>query len=139
MRGYLPQRWPRWLDPWPLDLPAEPYGPFAHSRCLTARGDVVAVATPGHTPDHLSVIVEDGDTAIFLAGDASYTERTMLDGRIDGVSPNEADAAATLHAIRRFAQTRRTIYLPTHDPAAAERLARRACVSVEPGGPGRAG
>src|SRR5262249_4785547 len=48
IRGYLPQRWPRWLDPRPLDLPSESYGPFARSRRLTARGDVVAVATPGH-------------------------------------------------------------------------------------------
>ena len=131
MRGYLPDRWPPWLDPRPLDLPAKPYGPFARSQRLTARGDVIAVATPGHTPDHVSVIVEDGDTAIFLAGDTSYTERTMLDGKIDGVSPNEADATATLKAIRRFAETRRTIYLPTHDPAAAERLERRACVRLD--------
>jgi glyoxylase-like metal-dependent hydrolase (beta-lactamase superfamily II) len=131
IRGYLPARWPRWLDPRPLDLPSAPYGPFGRSRPLTARGDVIAVATPGHTPDHVSVIVEDGDTAIFLAGDASYTERTMLDGRIDGVSPSETDAAATLHAIRRFVAMRPTIYLPTHDPAAARRLERREVVSVE--------
>jgi glyoxylase-like metal-dependent hydrolase (beta-lactamase superfamily II) len=131
IRGYLPDRWPRWLDPRPLDLPSEPYGPFGRSRRLTARGDVVAVATPGHTPDHVSVIVEDGDTAIFLAGDTSYTERTMLDGRIDGVSPNESDAAATLAAIRRFAATRPTVYLPSHDPEAARRLERREIVSVE--------
>jgi glyoxylase-like metal-dependent hydrolase (beta-lactamase superfamily II) len=139
MRGYLPERWPPWLDPQPLDLPAKPYGPFARSQRLTARGDVIAIATPGHTPDHVSVIVEDGDTAIFLAGDTSYTERTMLDGKIDGVSPNEADATATLKAIRRFAETRPTIYLPTHDPAAAERLERRACVSAEARAPRRAG
>jgi len=139
MRGYLPERWPPWLDPRPLDLPAKPYGPFARSQRLTARGDVIAIATPGHTPDHVSVIVEDGDTAIFLAGDTSYTERTMLDGKIDGVSPNEADATATLKAVRRFAETQRTIYLPTHDPAAAERLERRACVSAEARAPRRAG
>jgi glyoxylase-like metal-dependent hydrolase (beta-lactamase superfamily II) len=138
VRAYLPQRWPSWLDPRPLDLAPEAYGPFARSRRLTARGDVVAVATPGHTPDHVSVIVEDGDTAIFLAGDTSYTERTMLDRRVDGVSPDESDAAATLDAIRRFAATRRTIYLPTHDPAAARRLAAREFVSVEPTDPGAA-
>jgi N-acyl homoserine lactone hydrolase len=131
MRGYLPQRWPRWLDPRPLDLPPEPFGSFARSRRLTARGDVIAVATPGHTPDHLSVIVEDGETAILLAGDASYSERTMLEGRIDGVSPSEQVAAATLEAIRRFADMRPTIYLPTHDPAAARRLAGREFVAVD--------
>jgi glyoxylase-like metal-dependent hydrolase (beta-lactamase superfamily II) len=139
IRGYLPDRWPRWLDPQPLELAGEPYGPFGRSRRLTARGDVVAVATPGHTPDHLSVIVEDGDTAIFLAGDASYTQRTMLDGVVDGVSPNEADASATLDAIRRFAATRRTLYLPTHDPASTGRLERRECVLLGASPSGSAG
>lgn len=125
LRGYLPQRWPAAFDPTPLDLAAEPYGPFARSRRLTARGDVIAVPTPGHTPDHLSVIVEDGDTAIFIAGDASYSEENMLAGRIDGVSSDEDAATATLKAIREFAAQRPTIYLPTHDPHSAERLARR--------------
>ena len=86
LRGYLPQRWPSSFDPTPLVLADEPYGPFARSRRLTARGDVIAVPTPGHTPDHVSVIVEDGDAAIFIAGDASYSEANMLAGRIDGVS-----------------------------------------------------
>jgi N-acyl homoserine lactone hydrolase len=105
------------------------YGPFARNRRLTARGDVLAVPTPGHTPDHLSIIVEDGDAAIFLAGDASYSEQTMLEGRIDGVSADEAGAAATLATIRRFAAAQPMIYLPTHDPAAAQRLTQRETVA----------
>ncbi len=71
MRGYLPQRWPRGFDPAPLALEAVAYGPFVRSRRMTADGAVVAVATPGHTVDHISVIVEDRDAAIFIAGDAS--------------------------------------------------------------------
>ncbi len=134
IRGYLRQRWPEWLDPKPLDLLPESYGPFSRSRRLTANGDVIAVPTPGHTPDHVSIVVEDGDTAIFLAGDASYSEQNMLKGRIDGVSSNEMAAATTLESIRRFAATRRTIYLPTHDPAAVQRLAQRECVAVGPSG-----
>lgn len=134
IRGYLPQRWPDWFDPQPLNFVAQPYGPFAHSRRLTARGDIIAVPTRGHTPDHLSVIVEDGDASIFLAGDASYTEHNMVDGRIDGVSPNDETAASTLRTIRDFAATRPTIYLPTHDPEAAQRLAQRRVVARPPAG-----
>ena len=130
IRGYLPQRWPDWFDPQPLDFAAQPYGPFARSRRLTARGDVIAVPTPGHTPDHLSVIVEDGDASIFLAGDTSYTEHNMLEGRIDGVSASDDVAAATLNAIREFAAATPTIYLPTHDPDSAQRLARRQTVAI---------
>jgi N-acyl homoserine lactone hydrolase len=130
IRGYLPQRWPNGFDPQPLDFAAQPYGPFAQSRRLTARGDVIAVPTPGHTPDHLSVIVEDDDASIFLAGDASYTEHNMLEGRIDGVSASDDVAAATLKAIHDFATATPTIYLPTHDPDSAQRLERRQTVAI---------
>jgi N-acyl homoserine lactone hydrolase len=129
LRGYLPQRWPTWFDPVPLDLARDPYGPFSASTRLTAAGDVVAVATPGHTPNHVSVVVEDQGTTYFLAGDASYDQRLMLAGRIDGVSLDDDVAAATLRAISRFATTRRMVYLPTHDPESAERLADRICVA----------
>ena len=130
MRGYLPQRWPSGFDPAPLALEDVAYGPFVRSRRLTADGAVVAVATPGHTVDHISVIVEDGDAAIFIAGDASYSETAMLAGALDGVSPDEAAASATLAAIRAFAASRPTIYLPTHDPDAAGRLAERQAVAT---------
>jgi N-acyl homoserine lactone hydrolase len=123
IRGYLPQRWPKHFDPKPLILDGGRYGPFERSKRLSADGAIVAVSTPGHTPDHLSVIVEDGDKAVFIAGDASYSEATMLAGTIDGVSENEAQAAATLAAIRAFAEATPTIYLPAHDPDAAGRLA----------------
>lgn len=125
LRGYMPNRWPAWFDPIPLDLAAEPFGPFASSRRLTAAGDVIAVATPGHTPDHLSVIVMDEGMAYVLAGDTSYSEALMLAGQIDGVSGNDATAVATLRALKRLAEERPTVYLPTHDPGSAERLSSR--------------
>ena len=59
LRGYLPERWPKSFDPKPLVLDNVAFGPFARSRRLTADGAIVAVATPGHTRDHLSVIVDD--------------------------------------------------------------------------------
>ncbi|HMD36004.1 MAG TPA: N-acyl homoserine lactonase family protein [Vicinamibacterales bacterium] len=124
-RGYLSNRWPSWFDPVPLDLAAETFGPFAASSRLTRAGDVVAVATPGHTSDHLSVaVVEDGVT-YFLAGDTSYNERLMLAGKIDGVSADDELAGKTLAAIRRLAMDHPTVYLPTHDPESAVRLAGR--------------
>ncbi len=121
MRGYIPHRWPAWFDPAPLALAAEPFGPFAASRRLTKAGDVVAVATPGHTASHLSVLLQDGDTTLFLAGDASYDDRLLL----DGVSADERTACATLDAIKRLARTSPTVYLPTHDPQSSARLAER--------------
>jgi glyoxylase-like metal-dependent hydrolase (beta-lactamase superfamily II) len=125
LRGYLPQGWPKAFDPKPLNLDDGPYGPFRRSKRLTPDGAIVAVATPGHTRDHLSVVVEDDDRTVFIAGDASYNEQVMLNGAIDGVSGSEDQAAATLDAIRAFVEARPTVYLPAHDPDAARRLAER--------------
>lgn len=122
VRGYLPQRWPSWFNPVPLDLDEGPYGPFAASKRLTKAGDVIAVATPGHTASHFSVIVHDGNRTTLLAGDASYTEASMLAGKVDGVSPTASPSKDTLMRIRRFAAQQPTIYLPTHDPDSGDRL-----------------
>jgi N-acyl homoserine lactone hydrolase len=125
IRGYLPSRWPKWLDPQPLAWQLSRCGPFARSTRITEAGDVVAVPTPGHTPSHVSVIVRDGDAQIMLAGDASYLEATMLQGTVDGVSPDETSARTTLADIRALCAASATIYLPTHDPQAGERLTQR--------------
>jgi N-acyl homoserine lactone hydrolase len=124
-RGYLPQHWPDWFDPSPIDLRPEPFGPFPESMPLTEAGDVRVVPTPGHTPTHVSVVVDEGEQVLFLAGDTSYTEELMLDGAIDGVAPNPKAAQQTLERIQTLARERPTVYLPTHDPGAAERLERR--------------
>jgi N-acyl homoserine lactone hydrolase len=134
MRGYLPDRWPAWFDPVPLDLAAEPFGPFAASRHLTEARDIIAVATPGHTADHVSILVQEDDTTFFLAGDTSYDERLMLSGRVDGVSADEQISGATLNAIRHLTRDRPTVYLPTHDPQSADRLASRRNTIASPSG-----
>jgi glyoxylase-like metal-dependent hydrolase (beta-lactamase superfamily II) len=128
MRGYLPNRWPSWFDPVPLELAPEAFGPFAASTRLTAAGDVVAIGTPGHTADHLSVLVEDEGITYVLAGDTSYNERLMLAGQVDGVCADEDVARATLRAIRHLAMHRPTVYLPTHDPESAARLSNQTLV-----------
>jgi N-acyl homoserine lactone hydrolase len=128
LRGYLPNRWPSWFNPASLHLAAGAFGPFARSQPLTQAGDVVAVATPGHTADHICVLVQDHDTIFFLAGDASYSENSMLAGKVDGVSPCERVSGKTLKAIRGFAEARPTVYLPTHDPDSGARLANRRLV-----------
>ena len=65
---------------------------------------------------------------ILMAGDASYDERLMLAGRVDGVCADDHICSATLEAIKRFAQDRPTVYLPTHDPQSTFRLANRRLV-----------
>ena len=130
LRGYLPQHWPEWFDPSFVELRPEPFGPFPESAPLTEAGDVRVVPTPGHTPAHVSVVVDEGDRVLFLAGDTSYTEELMVEGAIDGVSPDPKAARESLERIQALARERPTVYLPTHDPGAAERLEQRRAVSL---------
>jgi len=125
VRGYVPHRWPASFAPRLLDLPATPFGSFERSMALTEAGDVRIVATPGHTPGHLSVVLAEDDGYVFFAGDASYEERLMLAAAVDGVAPDPAVARDTLERIRRFAHDERVVYLPAHDTGAAARLAER--------------
>jgi N-acyl homoserine lactone hydrolase len=128
MRGYLNNRFPGWFNPRGIDFLADPVGPFPESFALTAAGDVRLVPVPGHTAGQLAVIVQDEGGSIFLAGDSSYTEDLMLRGAVDGIAPDEAAARRTLERIRIYAGTTPTVYLPSHDPESATRLARRRTV-----------
>ena len=129
VRGFLPQRWPSWFTPKLIDLAPNPFGPFPSSLQVTNTADVFIVPTSGHTEAHVSVVVKDSDTTYFFAGDASYTQRFMLDQHIDGVGLNAQEALQTLQRIRQFVQTTPTVYLPTHDPESSSRFANRSIVT----------
>ncbi len=127
LNGYLPHRWPSWFAPKEIEFStsAQGFGPFPHARPLTDAGDVYLVSTPGHSRGHMSVAVVDGDTHLFLAGDASYTESLMLQGAVDGVAPDVHGARATLARIKEYVRHEPVVYLPSHDPASATRLSER--------------
>jgi len=131
LRGYLPNRWPSWLAPSPIVFEPVPRGPFDRSYPVTSDGSVAIVATPGHTPGHVSVIVDDGELTFFLAGDTSYTQQSLVKLRVDGVSTREAVARHTLETILRYAEQRRTVYLPTHDPESINRLGSRDALTFQ--------
>lgn len=122
VQGYLPHRWPDWFAPRPIEFEASEFGPFDESYRLTEAGDVVIVPTPGHTPNHVSVIVKTGGLRYFLAGDTSYSEEVLLECIPDGVSPDVAVAKRTMDRILSYAAAEPVVYLPTHDPGSAERL-----------------
>jgi glyoxylase-like metal-dependent hydrolase (beta-lactamase superfamily II) len=106
----------------PIPFTSAAVGSFAQSYSVTTVGDVIVVPTPGHTPDHVSVIVKTGGRDYFLAGDATYTEGQLLERRADGISPNVKVAVATIDRICDYLSSTPTVYLPAHDPATAVRL-----------------
>jgi N-acyl homoserine lactone hydrolase len=124
------QVWPAGFAPKTFAFQPEALGPFARSYALTAAGDVLAVPTPGHTPGHSSIIVRKDGVSYFLAGDTSYSQTQLLAGRVDGVSPNAGQARRTMGAILRYAAEHPTVYLPSHDPESAARLAARSLLAV---------
>jgi glyoxylase-like metal-dependent hydrolase (beta-lactamase superfamily II) len=128
VRGYLPNRWPKWFAP--REIPLEPAGfaNFSRSCHITPDGSVVVVSTPGHTPGHVSVIALDGGISYFLAGDTTYAQHLLVEQCVDGVSPSVAAARQTLAAILEYARQNRTVYLPAHDPESARRLETKAVV-----------
>jgi glyoxylase-like metal-dependent hydrolase (beta-lactamase superfamily II) len=121
LNGYLPHRWPKWWQPEALQFSNGPVGPFPNSADVTGNGEILAIPTPGHTPGHVSVLVQ-GATSVFLAGDTSYTQNLLLAGKVDGVSPDEEVSRQTLANIREFARQRPLVYLPSHDPESEVRL-----------------
>jgi glyoxylase-like metal-dependent hydrolase (beta-lactamase superfamily II) len=122
LRGYLPHRWPKWFSPEPIAFEPESFGPFEQSYKVTQAGDVLIVPTPGHTPGHVSVVVNTEDVIFFLAGDTSYSESLLIKRIPDGVSSRASVAIDTMDRILRLADSRPLVYLPTHDPESVDRL-----------------
>lgn len=122
MNGYLPHRWPTWFSPKPFAFHAEQVGSFDQVQYMTGARDVMIVPTPGHTPNHVSVIVWQDGVSFFLAGDTTYSEQFLLDRQVDGVSPNKSRSLRTIDQILKYITLERTVYLPTHDPGAMQRL-----------------
>jgi glyoxylase-like metal-dependent hydrolase (beta-lactamase superfamily II) len=122
LQGYLPNRWPDWFAPKSIPFDSKAFGPFEESYAVTEAGDVVIVPTPGHTPNHVSVIVKIEGVSYFLAGDTSYAEELLLERHPDGVSASAEIAMQTMGKILRYAEAEPTVYLPSHDPLSGERL-----------------
>ncbi len=125
VRGYIPHRLPSWFRPTPIEFRDQPLGPFRESLPLTEAGDVRIIPTPGHTPGHVSVALEDGDQLVVFAGDATYSQQLLLEQAVDGVAPDEQVARQTLARLLELVRERPTVYLPTHDSEAERRLANR--------------
>jgi hypothetical protein len=61
---------------------------------------------------------------------ATYTQQSLVEEQVDGVSPNEAVSLQTIRRIVRYARSQPVIYLPTHDTEPEKRLANTTTVPV---------
>lgn len=125
MNGYLNQRWPDDFSPTLVNFDDGPLEPFAQHMKLTDAGDVLLVPTPGHSPGHMSVLLNEGDTTVMFAGDTSYCENNLIEMIADGVGTDIEAELETHQKIHAFADKHPTVYLPSHDPDAPRRLSNR--------------
>lgn len=110
----------------PLDLehPHESYGPMPAHHDLFGDGTVVLLSTPGHTPGHLSVMVNTQRRSYLLTGDCAWVDahwqgpshkgffaRTMLED-------DPTAAMQSVHRIRDWARRFPEItVIAGHEPA----------------------
>jgi N-acyl homoserine lactone hydrolase len=124
MRRVLRQPLPPGFAPEPFALNGGPFGAFPRSRALSDDGRIVAVDTPGHTPGHISVIcVDDSGRHVMLAGDTTDSLEQLQSLRADAVAPDPKVHIATMKTILAHCAQHPTVYLPSHDPDSAARLA----------------
>ena len=124
MRRLLRQPLPPGFAPETFVLDGGPFGAFPRSRALSDDGRIVAVETAGHTPGHVSVIcIDDSGRHLMLAGDATDTLEQLHARRADAVGPDPKVHIATLDMILAHCAQHPTVYLPSHDPDSAARLA----------------
>lgn len=123
MSRMLRQPIPKGVDFRPLKLDGGPFGAFTASRNLTDDGRIVAVATPGHTPGHISVIcVDDEGRHVLIAGDATDTLEQLHSRRADAVGPKPKVTVQTIDTILAHGREHPTVFLPSHDPESVARL-----------------
>jgi|SRR5215213_4893912 len=85
-------------------------------------GDPSLMPTLGHTPGHISIVVNTEDVPYFLASDTSYSQSLLIKRAPDGVSPRASVAIDTMDRILGLADSRPLVYLHTHDPESVDRL-----------------
>jgi glyoxylase-like metal-dependent hydrolase (beta-lactamase superfamily II) len=97
--------------------------PFTTAHDLFGDGSLTLLATPGHTPGSLSMLVRQPEaTPLLMVGDLTYDGYLMQDGNLPGLGETtkvreSSRAVNLLHG--RYPDL---AVLPAHDPAAGTRL-----------------
>jgi N-acyl homoserine lactone hydrolase len=100
-----------------LDVPEQGHDLFGD-------GSLTLLATPGHTPGSLSMLVRrPGRAPLLMVGDLTYDDHRLREGRVPGVGSRRqlVETTAAVNELRR--QYPGLVILPAHDPGAAARLA----------------
>ena len=98
-------------------------GPVGRSYDVFHDGSVVLVNTPGHTHGLFSVVIQNGEKYIVLAGDTIYTQRSIQEKRIPGFTVDKRLAEKSLEWICQCAADENCLLVAAnHDPAIGEQV-----------------
>ncbi|MDP4262252.1 MAG: N-acyl homoserine lactonase family protein [Bacteroidota bacterium] len=119
--GDLPKLYPSWFKPVLAEL-KEKYDVFDHAYYVTQAKDIVLVQTPGHTWHHCSVILATRECHIFFGADICYEQRQITNDKYSGTNASHQMAMDTYAKVRSFCSRQKTVFIPSHEAAAAGRL-----------------
>jgi glyoxylase-like metal-dependent hydrolase (beta-lactamase superfamily II) len=128
--GAVASLWPTHWSPELIEYNGPALRSFSTSHPLTRNGDVFVVPTPGHSYGHQSVVLLDGERSYFFAGDLAFSENQLLNQGLQGIAYDLSAARTTLNRVNRYVRDTPTIFLPTHDPLALQRLATGTTVAI---------
>jgi glyoxylase-like metal-dependent hydrolase (beta-lactamase superfamily II) len=92
---------------------------FGRSQDLFRDGSIRLLPTPGHTPGHLSVLLEMGTYQLLVTGDCLYTLRHLATRQVQAVRMSKKMGNDQIESINKIGELKRLvpgIYLvPGHD------------------------
>lgn len=119
--GDLPQLYPSWFKPHLVEL-NEQYDVFDKAYYVTQAKDLALIQTPGHTWHHCSVILKTKQCHILFGADVCYDQQQIIDNKYSGANASHKLARQTYTAMRTFCKNHKTVFIPSHEAAAADRL-----------------
>jgi glyoxylase-like metal-dependent hydrolase (beta-lactamase superfamily II) len=127
--GDLPKLYPSWFKPELVEL-NEVYDVFDRAYYITQVKDIALIQTPGHTWHHCSVILKTDKCHIFFGADICYSQQQLIDQKYSGANASHKLSADTYSKVRAFCKLHNTVFIPSHEAAAAERLANLQSISI---------
>lgn len=85
---------------------------------LFGDGSIHLLATPGHSPDHQSMLVRGKNRQVLLTGDACFRPANLIDFKLPLIVEDREQALRSLIRLREISTESGTMVLTSHDPAA---------------------
>ncbi len=111
----------------------DPFGPWRAAGAkvkLTHGGDVdlfgdgsvIALNTPGHTPDHMSLLIKLASGNVLLTGDLYHSTLARSGRQVPGFNTSRAETLASMDRFERLAKSYRAKVIIQHEPADIAKL-----------------